>query len=426
MIQLRLERPNSYSGFADIGTSSGNLYFYPGGYDLKNGNFLINTTGRMGIGTISPMAKIHIFNGLSGGTAHGFADAVIEDDSEAMVLLLSPNNQMGYYGFADSDDPFVAGMQYNHNVNELIFRVNDHNSDMVINSDGNIGIGTVSPNGRLHVTNTTTYGTAHGMADAIVEDADHPMMLLLSNNSSTSYYGFADTDDPYVGGMEYNHSSNQLILRANNHLSDVIIDAEGDMGIGTTNPKRKLHASSESMVQLRLERPNTATGVTDIGSANGDLYFYPGGYDLKNGDVFIHTSGKVGIGTTDPGSFKLAVEGKIGAREVQVTATNPWPDYVFEENYPLTPLSDLEVYLKENKHLPGIPDAKTVEEEGVKLGEMNTKLLEKVEELTLYLLEQNKINQQQAEEMTAKDSEIELLKARLETLESIVQKLSDQ
>ncbi|ELR68658.1 hypothetical protein C900_00169 [Fulvivirga imtechensis AK7] len=78
------------------------------------------------------------------------------------------------------------------------------------------------------------------------------------------------------------------------------------------------------------------------------------------------------------------------SEEVVVKLQSSWPDYVFEENYNLTPLQDLEIYLKENKHLPGIPDAKTVEEEGVKLGEMNAKLLEKVEELTLYIIELEK------------------------------------
>ncbi|MBL6448706.1 hypothetical protein JMN32_20505 [Fulvivirga sp. 29W222] len=243
----------------------------------------------------------------------------------------------------------------------------------------------------------------------------------------------------------------------------------GNVGVGTINPQRKFHISEEGMVQLRLERPYTSEGFSDIGSASGHLYFYPGGYTLKNGNFIVHTSGNVGIGTTspmskldvdgavlasefklhsgdgksalymqeaststdpfrltlggqtiaggimigredwmskvmipwnvgigtnDPGSFKLAVEGKIGAREIQVTSVTPWPDYVFEEGYNLTELSEVERYVKENKHLPGIPTANDVEEDGVNLGEMNAKLLEKVEELTLYLIEMKKENEE--------------------------------
>ncbi|ELR68656.1 hypothetical protein C900_00167 [Fulvivirga imtechensis AK7] len=116
--------------------------------------------------------------------------------------------------------------------------------------------------------------------------------------------------------------------------------------------------------------------------------------DIYTGNQIFNTrftaGGSVGIGTTNTFGYKLAVNGTIGAKEVNVEVTSAWPDYVFEENYNLTPLQDLEIYLKENKHLPGIPDAKTVEEEGVKLGEMNAKLLEKVEELTLYMIDFNK------------------------------------
>src|SRR5512147_2002406 len=97
----------------------------------------------------------------------------------------------------------------------------------------------------------------------------------------------------------------------------------------------------------------------------------------------ITDAGSVCIGTTNPGSFKLAVEGKIGAREVQVTATNPFPDYVFESGYRLLPLEDLESHVRTQKHLPGVPTAAEVSREGINVGAFQTQLLEKVEELTL-------------------------------------------
>ena len=112
------------------------------------------------------------------------------------------------------------------------------------------------------------------------------------------------------------------------------------------------------------------------------------GVSIHNG----HFKGNVGIGTTNPGSFKLAVEGKIGAREINVT-TAAWSDYVFNEDYKLRPLEEVNRYIKENKHLPEIPSAKEVIENGQNLGEMNMLLLKKIEELTLYLIDMKKENE---------------------------------
>ena len=105
----------------------------------------------------------------------------------------------------------------------------------------------------------------------------------------------------------------------------------------------------------------------------------------------ITSSGKVGIGTINPGSYKLAVEGTIGTRAIVVTTVTPFPDYVFNPGYALRSIRDVENYISQHKHLPGIPSTKDVEDAGgFELGEMNKKLLEKVEELTLYIIELNK------------------------------------
>ena len=103
----------------------------------------------------------------------------------------------------------------------------------------------------------------------------------------------------------------------------------------------------------------------------------------------IEHSGKVGIGTTTPDE-KLTVKGKVHAEEVKVDLSVPGPDYVFKEDYDLKSLEEVQNYIKTHGHLPNIPSAQEMAEEGIELGEMNMKLLEKIEELTLYIIEQEK------------------------------------
>lgn len=104
--------------------------------------------------------------------------------------------------------------------------------------------------------------------------------------------------------------------------------------------------------------------------------------------------GNLAIGNTSPGGYMLAVAGKIAADgEVRVfnIGTTSFPDYVFAPDYKLPSLEETEKYVKENRHLPEVPSAKEIEKDGMSLNEMNVILLRKVEELTLYLIEQNKI-----------------------------------
>ena len=115
------------------------------------------------------------------------------------------------------------------------------------------------------------------------------------------------------------------------------------------------------------------------------------GDDLNKVPQFvIHGSGRVGIGTMN-GDHKLNVKGTIKAEEIIVDEVPA--DFVFEDDYELMSLSKLEQSIKQNKHLPGIPSAKEVEANGVSLGEMQTKLLQKIEELTLYVIDLKKENE---------------------------------
>jgi len=105
----------------------------------------------------------------------------------------------------------------------------------------------------------------------------------------------------------------------------------------------------------------------------------------------MHTDGSISIGTdTNPADYKLAVGGKLIAEAVRVELEIDWADYVFSPNYELLSLSELEEFIAKNGHLPNIPNAATIKEEGIDLGVMQTKQMEKIEELALYIIELHK------------------------------------
>ena len=138
--------------------------------------------------------------------------------------------------------------------------------------------------------------------------------------------------------------------------------------------------------QIKIDPNPIGTNIPDF-AENNDL-----NYNLRitgSGNHYIK-NGNVGIGTTNPTSM-LTVAGNIASREVQVTVdAGKVPDYVFENDYKLKSLLEIEEYIKTNKHLPEIPSAKEIEKNGLMLAEMNIALLKKIEEMTLYMIEQNK------------------------------------
>lgn len=109
-----------------------------------------------------------------------------------------------------------------------------------------------------------------------------------------------------------------------------------------------------------------------------------------NGDGTNHFKGNLGIGTTDTKGHKLAVAGSVVAESVKVKLQGSWPDYVFDENYKLMSLAETKVYVERNGHLPDMPSADHVKKDGIDIGEINAKLLKKIEELTLHLIELKK------------------------------------
>lgn len=196
--------------------------------------------------------------------------------------------------------------------------------------------------------------------------------------------------------------------------------ATGRVGIGVTNPIYPLTVMVPSNSNA-LSVTDGTTGliiqtISNTSQNAGIVGAYNGSYndlDIRSTNVvgaqlYLKTTGNVGIGTTSP-TEKLSVKGKIRAQEIKVELAD-WPDYVFAKDYHLPSLQETEQHIKDKGHLPGIPSAEEVKANGIDLGEMNAKLLKKIEELTLYLIEMKKENDVRNEKQ---EKQIKILQANL-------------
>ncbi len=170
--------------------------------------------------------------------------------------------------------------------------------------------------------------------------------------------------------------------------------------VGNTKPyQRLMYFEYDNTDTKILEVQNPTAGYTAFSlNSNGEM-------DIHNGVVPIFhlgTNGMLSLRNNSIETFRVEANGMVRARKIKVDSET-WADYVFDENYKLLPLNELELFVKQNKHLPSIPSEKQILEEGVDVTEMNVKMMEKIEELTLYLIEQNK--------------EIEKLKAEIQRMQ---------
>ncbi|MBP6978645.1 MAG: hypothetical protein PHD61_10235 [Bacteroidales bacterium] len=226
-------------------------------------------------------------------------------------------------------------------------------------TNGNVGIGTVTPSYKLHVFNGTS--SCDVIAESNIAGPSGPIGRLRLLNTS--------------GGDIFN-----IAMRKTGGVTEMLQSA--------------YDASTSTWREFIYF--NYATQVYEIRWGIGTVKY------LNNGNVLFSNTGNVGIGEINPSS-KLAVNGSITCKEVEVKETG-WSDFVFDDDYILPSLSELDQYVQQHRRLPGVPSAREVRENGVKLGQMDAILLQKIEELTLYLIELQKEN--------------EALKARISALEN--------
>ncbi len=279
----------------------------------------------------------------------------------------------GFAGGVWGNEYFAFHIGNNGNANDFSYLPIER---MRISGNGNVGIGTPSPAGRLHLNDSRN----------LVNNATVDIIL-------TQFDGWSKISGLYTGTQ-----MGGIAFSTNNGLNTPVeermrITASGSVGIGTASPKGKLHIaapdeSTSSAISIR--QSNSDVYGFDIGldqSLNGNMFFYRVYADTRHQVMEIdRNNGNIGIGTSPASTHKLAVEGSIGAREIKVQAPPGWPDYVFSPDYELPTLEETKTYIEENQHLPEIPSAAEMETNGVAVGEMNMLLLKKIEELTLYVI----------------------------------------
>jgi hypothetical protein len=305
-----------------------------------------------------------------------------------------------------------------------------YNGNSIYNENfGNVGIGTNNPIGRLQISKSNFFGDPASTATSI----DNLLILqtpyqgsIPANSNGTGYkwgiqfWGRADTNVPDQGktGAIYAVSEdgqfgfNRAIGLAfhttpfdGTSIERLRISAIGNVGIGNSNPLAKLDVAGPVHIAGNHIYPIPAAQGTYLNwnhsNGGGETDFInhrgvgTGGFAFYNTDnvnpgnmlMFLSGAGNLGVGTSAP-QYKLDVIGTIRSHEVKVDLNGA--DFVFDDSYMLRPLNDLEKFVKINKHLPDVASAEEMQKNGADLGNLNSVLLQKIEELTLYMIKQNK------------------------------------
>ena len=239
--------------------------------------------------------------------------------------------------------------------------------------------------------------------------ADAPVSLTSVAAPGGSRIDLSGTD------LVIENRENAYIRVRNNATEAFVIDPSGNFGLGASSPSLNLHIAGDASSDILLDRTQNLNvnstarlGVSYLNGLTDEYVFLGGGATLNNLAVQLDT-GNVGIGTTTF-AHKLNVAGTIRAHELIVDST--WADHVFEDGYELPTLEEVQAHIEEKGHLPGVPSAESIQTDGLSLGESQALLMQKIEELTLYILEQDK-------RLDEKDELIDSLMSRIQKLEEL-------
>lgn len=319
------------------------------------------------------------------------------DVSNGRVTVSSATNTSGSIYGDDADLLIKAKTSSTLSLNpltpgNLLLQTDIYRSALDQVLSGKVGIGTLSPSSKLHVSGdlkvdkTATELNPNILVNGLSNYAYLNWTSSVTTKKWISKSYLTTTDASNYLSFDYNNGT------TTNHL--VRLSGSGNVGIGTTNPSSLLHVSgvdnNGTLAPLKITDETYAQNMLiDGNEIDTDFPMYLNYNSDKNVILVAKTggTGNVGIGTNSPNN-KLDVKGI--ARAYEVIVESGWADYVFDEKYELPSLHYVEKYIEQNKHLPEIPSAKEIQEKGAYLSELVTKMMAKIEELTLYTIQQQK------------------------------------
>ncbi|MBQ4819420.1 hypothetical protein [Aquimarina sp. MMG016] len=388
------------------------------------------SSGNVGIGTTIPQQKLHLHSNANQAAfmqISGIAPGIIFSQTHN----IGPNLLVPAIGLSTSNDHyFPTAIPGDFNVRggvnrDVLFgtlKTNSIDERMRIKNNGDVGIGTTNPRQKVHIhedDNKEAFLLLSGIAPGVLFSPSETSSLFVPgiglSTRNAHYFPTAVSGDFNIRGA--NNGDVLLGTLTGNAINERMrITNNGDVGIGTTSPNTKLHvegqiyssnairnnsiklAGNRGFLKLRrytegennkfniaLEPSTTEVSELWINS-DGD---FSNGTRVKGKGLLVDQNLSVGGADFQQG-FDLAVKGKIIAEELKIRTFANWPDYVFTPEYSIKSLSEVEKYITKHGHLANIPSAKQVQEEGFDLANMNALLLEKIEELTLHTIAQQK------------------------------------
>jgi hypothetical protein len=300
-----------------------------------------------------------------------------------------------------------------------------YSSGNTLIAGSNVGIGTNAPTVKLHIKNNVssellrlenTLNTGFGKFTLFNDNASNYATFTKYGSAYASGVAGFTTQFPFANMLSFGNNNGPLFISNSGAIGISMYKAganilkfnvnynTGNVGIGgSAVPMSMVHINSAvSGDTMRITNSTTGHTAADglefrtTGNAASILNRENSTLELGTNNVAsvkINQNGSVLIGNTNtPTGYKLFVEQGILTEKIKVAVKNTaeWSDYVFANNYKLLPLTEVEEYIQSNSHLPGVPSAAEVVNEGINVAKMDAKLLEKIEELTLYIIEMNK------------------------------------